>query len=452
MRQFISFIAFLALTLPTPSLPQFIGVTSVSPSPKGQYCPATRWVFRVEALDSDGNVVGVGSGVLVAPDQVVTNAHVVREGTAFRVMRGNSTWEAQLTHASPEHDLCRLTVPGSDAGPLALRLSSTLRPGEPVCAIGLNDQSRTALSRGTVSGLLELSGSYAIQTTASISQGSSGGGLFDSEGRLVGITTAMFVSDENLTLAVPAEWVRDLQESRFVPLGETVSEVVRDELEAMEAAFQGHAWLMLGEDVQARKAYRQAGRLASARDMSVGAGLAHGGGLDSLGCHHDRKRGGYHCHRGTLAGRSFNSKTEAQAALAALEKAPQPSPRAETSSMDAANSRTAERSDTKTLSASQAKDHMGETATVCGKVVSTRYAASSRGQPTFLNLGKPYPEHVFTIVIWGDNRASFGRPEEEYKEKEVCVTGKIEPYGGRPQIEAKQASDIVVKGSKIKEN
>lgn len=42
---------------------------------------------------------------------------------------------------------------------------------------------------------------------------------------------------------------------------------------------------------------------------------AHGGGLDSLGCHHDRKHGGYHCHRGPLAGQYFNSKAEAQAAL-----------------------------------------------------------------------------------------------------------------------------------------
>lgn len=39
--------------------------------------------------------------------------------------------------------------------------------------------------------------------------------------------------------------------------------------------------------------------------------LAHGGGLDALGCHHDRKRGGYHCHRGSLAGRSFSSKAGA---------------------------------------------------------------------------------------------------------------------------------------------
>ena len=43
--------------------------------------------------------------------------------------------------------------------------------------------------------------------------------------------------------------------------------------------------------------------------------LAHDGGLDSTGCHHNRKLGGYHCHRGPLAGQSFGSKAEAQRAL-----------------------------------------------------------------------------------------------------------------------------------------
>ena len=51
------------------------------------------------------------------------------------------------------------------------------------------------------------------------------------------------------------------------------------------------------------------------------------------------------------------------------------------------------------LSANDAKDHIGETATVCGSVVSTRYAAGTKGQPTFLNLDKPYPNQTFTVLI-----------------------------------------------------
>lgn len=88
----------------------------------------------------------------------------------------------------------------------------------------------------------------------------------------------------------------------------------------------------------------------------------------------------------------------------------------------------------KKLTTVEAKDHIGEQATVCGKVASTRYAATSRGKPTFLNLDKPYPSQVFTVLIWGENREKFGTPEEKYREKQVCVTGKITEYRGTPEV------------------
>ncbi len=96
----------------------------------------------------------------------------------------------------------------------------------------------------------------------------------------------------------------------------------------------------------------------------------------------------------------------------------------------------------KKLSATEAKDHIGETATVCGSVASTRYAASTRGQPTFLNLDKPYPNQIFTVVIWGSNRSKFGAPESEYKGKRICVTGKITEYRNVPQIIAERPQQI----------
>jgi len=96
------------------------------------------------------------------------------------------------------------------------------------------------------------------------------------------------------------------------------------------------------------------------------------------------------------------------------------------------------------LTPAQAKDHIGEEATVCGVVASTRYATSSRGQPTFLNLDKPYPNQVFTVVIWGRNRAKFGKPEVDYKGERICVTGMIDEYRGMPQIEASDPSQIKV--------
>ena len=94
------------------------------------------------------------------------------------------------------------------------------------------------------------------------------------------------------------------------------------------------------------------------------------------------------------------------------------------------------------ISPAEAKDHIGERATVCGKVASTHFAGRSKGQPTFLNLDEPYPRQIFTILIWGSDRAKFGEPESKYKEQIVCVTGRIESYRSSPQIVATEPGQI----------
>jgi hypothetical protein len=99
---------------------------------------------------------------------------------------------------------------------------------------------------------------------------------------------------------------------------------------------------------------------------------------------------------------------------------------------------------TKKITAAEAKDHMGDRATVCGKVVSTHYAKSSKGEPTFLNLDEPYPKEIFTILIWGSDRGKFGTPESEYKGLRVCVTGKITTYRGVPEIVAAEREQIEI--------
>ena len=96
----------------------------------------------------------------------------------------------------------------------------------------------------------------------------------------------------------------------------------------------------------------------------------------------------------------------------------------------------------KTLTATEAKGHIGEQATVCGKVVSTRWAESSRGGPTFLNFDQPYPNQVFTLVIWGNDRSKFGEPETTYRGKRICVTGKISAFKGVPEVVATETSQI----------
>lgn len=99
-----------------------------------------------------------------------------------------------------------------------------------------------------------------------------------------------------------------------------------------------------------------------------------------------------------------------------------------------------------TLSAKDAKSHIGEIAIVCGQVVGTRYAVASRGRPTFLNFDEPYPRQVFTVVIWGSDRAKFGQPEEAYRNKDVCASGQIQSFRGGAEIIAHSPEQISLKG------
>ena len=75
-----------------------------------------------------------------------------------------------------------------------------------------------------------------------------------------------------------------------------------------------------------------------------------------------------------------------------------------------------------------AKNHVGETATVCGKVVDTkipRYGLAGHGKPVSFDLDQPEPNPVFYFVAFG---AQPGGPQEAiaaYQGKRVCVTGKI---------------------------
>lgn len=111
------------------------------------------------------------------------------------------------------------------------------------------------------------------------------------------------------------------------------------------------------------------------------------------------------------------------------------------------------------LTADQARGHIGECFTVCGAVASAKYAETSAGSPTFLNLGPAFPQDgnvveevgpkgersfrtlrveaaMLTVVIWGSERFKFGTPEVDYRGKRVCATGTIREYQKGPQIVA----------------
>lgn len=88
--------------------------------------------------------------------------------------------------------------------------------------------------------------------------------------------------------------------------------------------------------------------------------------------------------------------------------------------------------------------HIGDSVKVCGKVMGMRFLEKSNGQPTFINMGKAYPDQLLTIMVWGIVRQRFkGTLEELFNDKEICVTGKVELYKGKPQIVVLERGQVV---------
>jgi hypothetical protein len=99
--------------------------------------------------------------------------------------------------------------------------------------------------------------------------------------------------------------------------------------------------------------------------------------------------------------------------------------------------------DSPTLTPKEAAKHIGEHATVCGQVASARYVVGAKGGPTLLNLDEPYPRHIFTLVIWEDDRPKFGEPEK-LNGQNVCGTGTIKEFKGKPEIVLRDPAQLKV--------
>ncbi len=173
-------------------------------SPQELFHRVSPTVVVVETLDGQGRRQSQGSGVIIAPSIVVTNKHVIIDGETTRVRRGQESWEASIAAVDPDADLCLLLVIGLQAPDINTRESSSLQIGERVFAIGAPEGFELSLSDGLVSGIRKRGETSVIQTTAAISPGSSGGGLFDEKGNLVGITTFFVEDAQALNFALPA--------------------------------------------------------------------------------------------------------------------------------------------------------------------------------------------------------------------------------------------------------
>jgi len=168
-------------------------------------------IYVVEGFDEHGDVVSIASAVAVDKNEVVTNKHAINAGGSLRVRRAEKSWSAGVDKLDETADLAILMVDGFQASePPEMRVADNLKVGERVFAIGAPDGLELSLSDGLIAALRHENGVLLVQTTAPISKGSSGGGLFDAQGRLVGITTFYLSGSQNLNFAIAADRILDL--------------------------------------------------------------------------------------------------------------------------------------------------------------------------------------------------------------------------------------------------
>ncbi len=188
----------------------FVASTSHSKTAIEVYEKASASTVVVKNVDIQTRKQSTGTGVVIGDGQVVTNCHVIKNPKLLTVRSSDKDYPASLHYSDWERDLCSLTVVGLDIPAVLLGNSSVLKVGAKVYALGTPKGLALTLSDGIVSGFRERQSGRYIQTTAAISRGSSGGGLFDENGALIGLTTFYMADGQNLNFALPIEWVNEL--------------------------------------------------------------------------------------------------------------------------------------------------------------------------------------------------------------------------------------------------
>ncbi len=185
----------------------YVAVAASQPLNPATFVSLSGSVVRVEA-GREGGGLHLGTGVTIAPSVVVTNCHVTHDGTGIRIVGSGTVLDVTGQYADTLHDLCFLRVPAWHGRPVVLGTADALRLGQPVAALGFTGGMDIALKFGRVLALHSFDAGHVIESDTAFTSGSSGGGLFDAGGALVGLLTYRLRGSSGSYYSVPVEWIR----------------------------------------------------------------------------------------------------------------------------------------------------------------------------------------------------------------------------------------------------
>jgi hypothetical protein len=175
------------------------------------YNDVSKSVFTIYSIDKNNKKNALGSAVAITKNLLATNCHVALSGNYLIIDVNNEALYGSLFYYDQDKDICIVGIDRNSLIPVNIRRSNTIKIGEEVYAIGSPHGIAKTISKGIISNKEIQDGILThLQTDASISHGSSGGGLFDKDSNLVGITTSTEPDSENIAFAIPTELILDI--------------------------------------------------------------------------------------------------------------------------------------------------------------------------------------------------------------------------------------------------
>jgi len=190
------------------------------------YQRSTDAVFMLETFDKNGKSIRTGSGFFISGDGLaVTNLHVFQNAvTAMATLSGGEVYPVLGVHdISEENNLALFSLDAGAGSFRYLRLadSDLAEAGNTVYALGSPRALMNTITDGIISNTNRaLDGSYFIQFTAPISFGSGGSPVLNALGQVVGVASSSFSYGQNLNLAVPVNYIKELSPGEVVTLEE----------------------------------------------------------------------------------------------------------------------------------------------------------------------------------------------------------------------------------------
>ncbi len=169
-------------------------------------------IVKVHVVTKGGGQ-GVGTGVVVAKDMVATNCHVVADAVGVKVTKFGDSFTPDAMRADWKHDVCVMRFQYLEMPPVMLGNSENLKYEQNIFSIGFpGGPPKPITTPGKIKALYAFDGSQVIRTDASFVMGASGSPVFDSDGKLIALSTVKSPGHSAYFYNVPVKWIKALLE------------------------------------------------------------------------------------------------------------------------------------------------------------------------------------------------------------------------------------------------